>query len=81
MAESFDPQAMVGRFRERAAAVRGRGIPPVEGPDRRLFIEQMELDYMDFAMVGDAEAVLDGGILTLTIDLRPDPGGGSGETS
>jgi hypothetical protein len=26
---------------------------------------------MDFAMVGDAEFELEGGILTLTIDLRP----------
>jgi hypothetical protein len=69
--EAFDPGAMVARFRERAAAVRRRGMPPVEGPERRRIIEQMELDYMDFAMLGDAETALAGGILTLTIDLRP----------
>ncbi len=62
---------MTARFRERAAAVRRRGMPPVEGPERRRIIEQMELDYMDFAIVGDADAELAEGILTLTIDLRP----------
>ncbi|MGB9111845.1 MAG: hypothetical protein WCF24_03865 [Acidimicrobiales bacterium] len=72
MPEAFDPQAMIVRFRERAAAVRNRGVPPIEGPDRRRFIEQMEADYMDFAMLGDAEARLHGGILTLTVDLRPE---------
>lgn len=68
---------MVARFRERAAAVRSRGIPPVEGPERRQFIEQMEADFMDFAMIGDAETHLEGGILTFTIDLRPKPDEGS----
>ena len=72
MAEEFDPGAMIDRFRARAAAVRNRGIPPVEGPERKRFIEQAQLDYMDFAMVGDATAQLDGGILTLRIDLRPE---------
>jgi hypothetical protein len=67
---------MVVRFRERAAAVRNRGIPPIEGPERRLFVEQMEADYMDFAMLGDAEARLEDGILTLTVDLRPEKSGG-----
>ena len=71
MPDTFDPQAMVERFRERAAAVRSRGLPPLEGQERRRFIEQMELDYMDFAMLGDAEARLNDGILTLTVDLRP----------
>jgi putative component of toxin-antitoxin plasmid stabilization module len=43
----------------------------VEGPERARFREQAQLDYMDFAMLGDAEATLDDGILTLRIDLRP----------
>jgi len=64
---------MVGRFRERAAAVRDRGLPPVEGPERRRFAEQAQADFMDFAMIGDAEATLADGILTLRIDLRPRP--------
>jgi hypothetical protein len=71
MSEEFDVDAMISRFRSRAAAVRRRGIPPVEGEERRLIVEQMELDYMDFAILGDAVPALDDGILTLTIDLRP----------
>jgi hypothetical protein len=71
VADEFDPQAMTRRFRERAAAVRSRGVPPIEGPDRQRFIEQAQLDYMDFAMLGDAEATLLDGLLTLRIDLRP----------
>ena len=74
MAESFDPQAMVERFRERARAVRKRELPPVEGPARRQFMDQMQIDFQDFAMVGDAEPTLEDGILTLRIDLRPRPG-------
>jgi hypothetical protein len=71
MPDQFDPQAMVERFRARAAAVRSRGLPPVEGPDRERFKQQAQADYMDFAMLGDAVPSLDEGILTLKIDLRP----------
>jgi hypothetical protein len=71
MAESFDPQDMIRRFQERAAAVRSRPLPPVGGDERTLFIEQAKVDFQDFAMVGDAEASLDDGVLTLRIDLRP----------
>ena len=70
----FDVDAMVTRFRERAKAVRSRGVPPVEGPDRKRFIEQAKVDYMDYAMLGDAEASLADGVLTLRIDLRPKSG-------
>ena len=62
---------MITRFRLRAKAVKERGLPPVEGPERQRFKEQAQLDYMDFAMIGDAEATLDDGILTLRVDLRP----------
>ena len=71
MAEELDVQAMIERFRERAKAVRSRGVPPVEGPERTRFIEQSKVDYMDYAMLGDAEGSLEDGILTLRIDLRP----------
>ena len=71
--EDFDPEAMIERFRERAQAVRSRGLPPVEGADRKRFMEQARLDYMDFAMLGDAEAELVDGVLHLTVDLRPKP--------
>ncbi len=71
VSEDFDVQAMILRFRERAKAVRNRGVPPVEGPERKRFIEQSKLDYMDYAMLGDAQGSLDDGVLTLRVDLRP----------
>ncbi len=61
---------MLVRFRERARAVRSRGVPPLEGDDRKRYIEQAQLDYQDFAMLADAEASLDEGVLTLRVDLR-----------
>jgi hypothetical protein len=67
----FDVEAMVARFRERAKAVRSRGVPPLEGADRRRFIERMQVDYQDFAMLGDATASLEDGVLVLRVDLRP----------
>lgn len=74
MADDFDVDALIERFRERAKAVRSRGVPPVEGPDRKRFIEQAKVDYMDYAMLGDAQGSLDDGVLTLRIDLRPKDG-------
>ena len=68
---AFDPQAMITRFRVRAEAVRTRGMPPIEGPERKRFREQAQRDYTDYAMIGDAEVELVDGILTLRIDLRP----------
>ena len=73
MPQDLDVDAMLNRFRERARAVRQRGVPPLEGPERKRFVDQARTDYMDYAMIGDAAATLDGGILTLTIDLRPAP--------
>lgn len=67
----FDLDAMIGRFKQRAKAVRDRGLPPIEGAERQRFREQAQLDYMDFAMIGDAEASLEDGVLILRIDLRP----------
>lgn len=68
---SFDPQPMIERFRERASAVRKRPLPPVAGEERQHFIAQANTDFQDFAMIGDAQASLEDGILTLRIDLRP----------
>ena len=70
MSETFDPAHMIARFRERADSVKRRNLPPVGGDERQLFIKQAEQDFMDFAMIADAEASLDQGILTLRIDLR-----------
>ena len=71
MSEAFDPNEMVLRFRERAEAVKRRGLPPVEVPDRARFLEAAKLDFQDFAMLGDATPTLEDGILRLEIDLRP----------
>jgi hypothetical protein len=77
MPDQFDPGAMVERFRARAEAVRSRALPPIEGPDRERFKRQAQADYMDFAMLGDAEPSIEDGILTLRIDLRPAPSDGA----
>ena len=66
----FDIEAMIARFKERAKAVKGRPLPPVAGAERDRFIEQARTDFMDFAIIGDAEGSLDDGVLTLRVDLR-----------
>ena len=71
MADSLDIDAMLARFRDRAAAVRRRNLPPVGGEERTRLVEQAQTDFQDFAIIGDATATLDAGILTLTVDLRP----------
>ena len=71
----LDLEAMLERFRERAAAVRTRTLPPVGGEERQRFIDQAQNDFQDFAIIGDAEASLDEGILTLRIDLGGTSGG------
>ena len=75
MAEAFDPEAMVRRFRERALAVRKRPLPPVAGEERQAFIAQAQTDFMDFAMIGDAAISVEGGVVVLRIDTRPHPAG------
>ena len=70
--DQLDIDAMLERFRARASAVRGRPLPPVAGAERQQFMEQAQLDFQDFAMVGDATWTFVDGVLTLTIDLRPD---------
>jgi len=71
MADELDVDAMIQRFRDRAAAVRARPLPPVAGPERQKFVEQAQLDFQDFAMLGDAAAELVDGVLVLRVDLRP----------
>lgn len=71
MAQGFDVDAMIGRYRERAAAVRRRPLPPVAGDERQAFIEQANTDFMDFAIIGDAEGTIEDGVLVLRVDLRP----------
>jgi hypothetical protein len=62
---------MIHRFQARARAVRQRGLPPLEGAERKRFVDQARLDFQDYAMIGDAVAELEGGVLTLRVDLRP----------
>lgn len=71
MAAELDVDAMIARFRERAQAVKKRNLPPVAGPERSRLVQQAQVDFQDFAMVGDAEGSLEDGVLTLRIDLRP----------
>jgi hypothetical protein len=68
---TLDTEAMIERFRERAAAVKRRPLPPVAGEERQQFLQQAKLDYQDFAIIGDAQATVEDGVLTLRIDLRP----------
>jgi hypothetical protein len=67
----LDVDALLARFRERAKAVRNRPLPPVEGAERRRIQERNQIDYLDFALIGDARAEYHDGVLTLRIDLRP----------
>jgi hypothetical protein len=70
MPDQLDVDAMLQRFRDRAAAVKDRPLPPVAGAERQRFVEQAQLDYQDFAIVGDASWAFDDGVLTLRVDLR-----------
>ncbi len=69
MAE-FDVDAFVRRFRERAEAVKDRGVPPVAGEERRRFIEQAERDYLDYSLVGSSKWEVNDDCLVLRIPLK-----------
>jgi len=71
MAEELDVDAMLQRFRDRAGAVRDRPIPPVAGPERAKFVDQAQLDFQDYAIVGDASWEFVDGVLVLRVDLNP----------
>ena len=71
MADELDVDGMLARFRDRAHAVKSRPLPPIAGEERTKFIQQAQLDYQDFAMLGDAQGELVDGVLTLRVDLRP----------
>jgi hypothetical protein len=51
----FDVEQMLQRFRDRAAAVKKRPLPPVAGEERQLFI---------------AQGTIEDGVLVLRVDLR-----------
>lgn len=71
MAEALDVDAMIARFQERARAVKQRPLPPVAGEERSRFIQQAQVDFRDFAIVGDAVGTIEDGFLVLRVDLRP----------
>ena len=54
MAE-LDVDALIERFRERAEAVKERGLPPVAGDARQLFIKQDAVYYLDYGLIGSAD--------------------------
>lgn len=70
MAE-LDLEEMIERFRRRAEAVKKRPLPPVAGEERQKFIEQANVDFRDFALIGGSTASIEDGILTFRVDLRP----------
>jgi len=69
---TIDTDAMIARFKKRALAVKQRPLPPVAGEERQQFINQAKVDYQDFAIIGDATASIEDGILTFRVDLRPE---------
>jgi hypothetical protein len=71
VAAQLDVDAMIKRFKERSMAVRNRPLPPVAGEERVQFVRQAQLDFQDFAIIGDASGAIEDGILVLRIDLRP----------
>ena len=73
MAEGLDVEAMIQRFRDRAEAVKTRPLPPVAGDERTKFVKQAQVDFQDYAIIGDADAAIEDGVLVLRIDLRPSP--------
>ena len=71
MADGLDLDAMIQRFRDRAHAVKNRPLPPVAGEERTKFVQQAQIDFQDFAIIGDASPSIEDGILVLRVDLRP----------
>jgi len=65
----IDVEELLARFRARAEAVKERGIPPLEGEARQLFIQQAEKDFLDYSLVGGASWAIEDGFLVLRIEL------------
>ena len=70
MEDILDTDEMIKRFKDRAAAVKKRDLPPVGGEERQRFIAQAQTDFQDFAIIGDSIASFENGFLVLRIDLR-----------
>lgn len=69
MAE-FDVDAFQRRFRDRAEAVKERGVPPLEGEARRKFLEAAQQDFIDYSLVADAKVSIEEGSLVLRVPIE-----------
>jgi hypothetical protein len=65
----LDMEAFLQRFADRAEAVKERGVPPLEGQARKVFIESAEKDYLDYSLVASASWAVEDGHLVLRIPL------------
>lgn len=65
----FDVDAMIKRFGERAEAVRDRPLPPVAGSERQKFIQQAEVDHIDYSLIANASWSVEDAQLVLRIPL------------
>ncbi len=54
----------------RPDVVKERGVPPVAGEERRLFIEQAELDFLDYSLVASSDWEVTDDCLVLRIPLK-----------
>lgn len=70
MAE-LDVDALLDRYRQRAQAVKDRGLPPVAGDERKRFIAQAERDFLDYSLIAAAAWAVEGDELVLRIPLHP----------
>lgn len=71
MSEGINLEEMKQRYVDRAAAVKKRNLPAVGGDERKMFIAQAQIDFQDFALVGDGEYSIEDGHLVIRVDLRP----------
>ena len=65
----LDMDEFLERFSQRVHSVRDRGVPPLEGEARKIFIESAEMDFVDYSLVASASWSVDGGELVLRIPL------------
>ena len=65
--------AGIGTAAAATHAPKSHGNPHATGP---CAIQQAQVDYQDYAIVGDATGTLEDGVLTLVVDLRPKPAEG-----
>lgn len=65
----LDMDDFLKRFADRAAAVRERGVPPLEGQARKVFIESAEKDFLDYSLIASASWSVDDGELVLRIPI------------